>query len=133
MPRKVRYKKRKEKDTETYPYTYREGRTYDDFKAFTEQHPELCVVEIDTVKGKREKGKCLLTMIFTKYDFMLIFLLETASQECVKEVFDMLQNSLGLNTFRRFFPVILTDNGSEFKVPTFMEKSRYGSLCTSVF
>ena len=133
LPRKVRYKKRKKKDTETYPYTYREGRTYEDFKAYVEQHPELCVVEMDTVKGRREKGKCLLTMIFTKYDFMLIFLLETASQECVEEVFNMLQNSLGIYIFRRLFPVILTDNGSEFKDPTFMEKSRYGSLCTNVF
>lgn len=133
LPRKVRYKKRKEKNTETYPYKYREGRTYDDFKVFIEQHPELCVVEMDTVKGSREKGKCLLTMIFTKYDFMLIFLLETASQECVTDVFEELQDALGLNVFRRLFPVILTDNGSEFKNPAAIEKSRYGSPCTSVF
>lgn len=133
LPRKVRYKKRKKKETETYPYKYREGLTYEDFKVFVEQHPELCVVEMDTVKGNREKGKCLLTMIFTKYDFMLIFLLETASQQCVDEVFDFLQNALGLNVFRRLFSVILTDNGSEFKNVHSMEKSRYGSPCTSVF
>lgn len=133
LPRKVRYKKRKKKEIETYPYKYREGRTYEDFKAFVEQHPELCVVEMDTVKGGREKGKCLLTMIFTKYDFMLLFLLETASQECVTDIFEELQNALGLNVFRRLFPVILTDNGSEFKNPAAIEKSRYGSPCTSVF
>lgn len=133
LPRKVRYKKRKKKETETYPYKYREGRTYEDFKSFVEQHPDLCVVEMDTVKGKREQGKCLLTMIFTKYDFMLLFLLESASQQCVDEVFGYLQNALGLNVFRRLFPVILTDNGSEFKNVYAMEKSRYGSPCTSVF
>lgn len=133
LPRKIRYKKRKKKETETYPYKYREGRTYEDFKAFVEHHPELCVVEMDTVKGIREKGKCLLTMIFTKYDFMLLFLLEIASQQCVNEVFVFLQNALGLNIFRRLFPVILTDNGSEFKNPAVIEKSRYGSPCTSVF
>ena len=133
LPRKVRYKKRKKKSSETFPYQYRAGRTYEDFKAYMELHPDLCPVEMDTVKGTRDKGKCLLTMIFTKYDFMLIFLLETASQECVEEVFDYLQNALGLNVFRRLFPVILTDNGSEFKNPAVIEKSRYGSLCTSVF
>lgn len=133
LPRKVRYKKRKGKETENYPYKYREGRTYEDFKRFIEQHPELCVVEMDTVHGSREKGKCLLTMIFTKYDFMLIFLLETSSQECVENVFKQLEDMLGLNIIRRLFPVILTDNGSEFKNPAALEKSKYGSPCTRVF
>ncbi len=74
-----------------------------------------------------------MTLIFTKYDFMLLFLLETASQQCVEEVFDMLRNKLGLETFRKFFPVILTDNGSEFKDPLSIERSPFGSLCTNVF
>ena len=136
LPRKVRYKKRKNNSNnkkESFPYKYREGRTYEDFKAFTRLHPDLGVVEMDTVKSKREKGKCLLTMIFTKYDFMLIFLLDSATQECVHDVFDMLMRSLGLSIFRRLFPVILTDNGSEFKAPEQLEKSRYGSLCTNIF
>lgn len=88
---------------------------------------------MDTVHGSREKGKCLLTMIFTKYDFMLIFLLETLSQECVENVFKQLEDMLGLNIIRRLFPVILTDNGSEFKNPAALEKSKYGSPCTRVF
>lgn len=136
LPRKVRYKKRriKRKDKpESYPYKYREGRTYEDFKVFIEQHPDYEIVEMDTVKGKRTKGKCLLSMIFVKYDFMLLFLLEQDTQECVREVFDMLKKSLGLNIFRRLFPVILTDNGSEFKAPQELEKSSYGSLCTNIF
>ena len=136
LPRKVRYKKRRSSSSEkkeSFTFKYREGRTYEDFKAFIELHPDLGVVEMDTVKGKREKGKCLLTMIFTKYDFMLIFLIDSATQECVHEVFDMLMQSLGLGTFRRLFPVILTDNGSEFKAPEQLEKSRYGSLCTNIF
>ena len=133
LPRKVRYSKRKPKQKETFPYKYREGRTYEDYKAFIELHPDICVVEMDTVKGKREKGKCLLTMIFTKYDFMLLFLLDSASQNCVQEVFDYLTKALGLTVFRRLFSVILTDNGSEFKNPEGIEKNKYGSLCTNVF
>lgn len=133
LPRKVRYRKRKAKRTETFQYQYREGRTYADFKNYIECNPDVGVVEMDTVKGSKERGKCLLTMIFTKYDFMLLFLLDTASQICVQEVFDLLLNALGLNIFRRLFPVILTDNGSEFKAPDAIEKSKYGSLCTRVF
>ena len=64
---------------------------------------------------------------------MLLFLLETASQQCADEVFAYLQYAFGINAFRRLFPVILTDNGSGFKNVYAMEKSRYGSPCTSVF
>lgn len=133
LPRKVRYKKRKAKPSEPAQYAYRQGRTYEDFKAFMESHPELDVVEMDTVKGRREKGKCLLTMIFTKYDLMLIFLIESASQKCVQAVFDELNEKLGTEIFQRLFPVILTDNGGEFKDPDSLEKTDYGVKRTNIF
>ena len=123
LPRKVRYKKRKTKPSEPAQYAYRQGRTYADFKAFMESHPELDVVEMDTVKGRREKGKCLLTMIFTKYDLMLFFLIESASQKCVQTVFDELTEELGTEIFQRLFPVILTDNGGEFKASDSLENT----------
>ena len=46
---------------------------------------------------------------------MLLFLMPDGRAESVKRVFDYLEAGLGLDTFRRLFPVILTDNGSEFK------------------
>lgn len=98
-----------------------------------ESHPELDVVEMDTVKGRREKGKCLLTMIFTKYDLMLIFLIESASQKCVQAVFDELNEKLGTEIFQRLFPVILTDNGGEFKGPDSLENTDYGVKRTNIF
>ena len=69
-----------------------------------ESHPEPDVVEMDTVKGRREKENCLLTMIFTKYDLILIFLIESASQKCVQAVFDELTEKLGTEIFQRLFP-----------------------------
>lgn len=73
------------------------------------------VVEIDTVKGVREHGKRLLTIIFRKNNVMLLFLMPDGKAESVKRVFDYLEAGLGIEVFRRLFPVILTDNGSEFK------------------
>lgn len=133
LPRKVRYKKRREKPKKSVSYKYRQGRTYEDFKAFINQNPDLDVVEMDTVKGHREKGKCLLTMIFTKYDFMLIFLIDSATQECVRQVFDYLSDKLGHEIFERLFSVILTDNGGEFADPEKLERTRLGSLRTRIF
>lgn len=95
---------------------YRQGRTYDDFeKSLEVKFAENEVTEMDTVKGVREAGKRLLTMIFRKNNIMLLFLMPDGKAESVKRVFDYLELGLGLDVFRRLFPVILTDNGSEFK------------------
>ena len=59
----------------------------------------------------------LLTMIFRNSNFMLVFLMKNGTQESVLAVFDYLTEKLGLETFRALFPVILTDNGVEFKDP----------------
>ena len=111
LPRKVRYQKRRKKRAEPLPSKYRKGRTYADFEKFIEQDPALNIVEMDTVKGKREKGKCLLTMNFIKYDLLLAFIIDSASQACVQQVFGYLGDKLSPEVFERLFPVILTDNG----------------------
>lgn len=64
---------------------------------------------------------------------MLIFLLEECTQLCVQEVFDRLEEGLGLELFRRLFGIIITDNGSEFKNPVALETSLDGSLRTKIF
>ncbi len=133
LPRKVRYKKRRKKRAEPAPCRYRQGRTYEDFKEFIKQNPDLNIVEMDTVKGRREKGKCLLTMNFVKYDILLTFIIDSASQKCVQQVFDHLSDKLSPEIFERLFPIILTDNGGEFKALETLEFTSYGSQRTRVF
>ena len=73
-------------------------------------------------------------MIFTKYDFMLIFLIESASQKCVQAVFDELNEKLGTEIFQRLFPVILTDRGSEFSSPEDIEIDKdTAEVLTNIF
>ena len=88
-----------------------------------EYHPDIDVVEMDTVKGSRAAGKCLLTLLFRSCNFMLIILLPKCTQKCVIEAINDLTETLGLRLFRKYFPVILTDNGSEFKNPYDIEKN----------
>lgn len=57
-------KKSEPKKSKNLQQVYRNKRTYVDFKCFMEAHPDLDVVEMDTVKGGRDKGKCLLTLLF---------------------------------------------------------------------
>jgi IS30 family transposase len=98
------------------------------------EHRNTHVVEMDTVIGKKDgTKKVLLTLIFTDKGFMPVFLLPNATQGSVVEVFDYLTRVLGIETFRTLFPVILTDNGSEFKDALRIETSPNGELRTRVF
>lgn len=119
LRRKTGYKKRGKGHQPSLGFAnmeFRQGRTYTDFEyAMKVKYTEDEVVEMDTVKGVREQGKRLLTMIFRRNNVMLLFLMSDGKAESVKRVFDYLEAGLGIEVFRRLFPVILTDNGSEFK------------------
>lgn len=119
LRRKTGYKKRGKGHQPSLGFAnmeFRQGRTYTDFEyAMKVKYTEDEVVEMDTVKDVREQGKRLLTMIFRKNNVMLLFLMPDGKAESVKRVFDYLEARLGIEVFQRLFPVILTDNGSEFK------------------
>ena len=133
LPRKVRYKPRKARKPLDKPIPpYRSERTYKDFLRYMEQHPEASVVEMDTVEGA-VGGPVLLTMLFRSCSFMLIFLLERNTQECVCQVFNALEECLGTDAMLALFAVILTDNGSEFKNPALLEKNLAGKRRANVF
>ena len=115
LRRKVGYKARKKpRGWVMKEQKYREGRTYEDYE-FYMKHTGLSALEMDTVKGVREQGKRLLTMIFQDNSVMLLFLMPDGTGTSVKRVFDFLERGLGLERFQHLFPVILTDNGTEFK------------------
>lgn len=136
LRRKTSYRRRNgKKRKKDWLQAYREGRTYADFLEHAKHNPsyEYESVEMDTVKGVRECGKRLLTMIFRKNSVMLLFLLPDGTAESVKKVFNYLEFGLGIETFRRLFPVILTDNGSEFKRPGEIEFNDDFEPRTSVY
>lgn len=136
LPRRVRYKKRKKRSEPRLKNTeqiYRNKRTYKDFEFFMQHHPDLDVVEMDTVKGGQTSGKCLLTLLFRSCSFMLVILLPRCTQECVINAINNLYDTLGPRLFKKYFPVILTDNGSEFKNPWDIEKTTDGKQRTYVF
>jgi len=135
LRRKVGYRPRKKKPKNTEPKNVRvrQGRTYEDFLRYKEKHPGMAYVEMDTVKGCRERGKRMLTMYFVDQNLMLIFLMRDGTADSVVDQFDLLTSLLGLDTFKTLFPVILTDNGSEFKHVDEMEKTEDGKRRTRIF
>lgn len=136
LPRRVRYKKRKKRSEprkKDYQQTYRNKRTFVDFERFMAAHPDVDVVEMDTVKGSRAAGKCLLTLLFRSCSFMIVILLPDCTQRSVINAINNLCDTIGIRTFKKYFPVILTDNGSEFKNPWDIEKNEAGTHRTYVF
>lgn len=134
LRRRVKYRKRKKQSSRPpVGYKYRKDRTYKDFQNYLAEHPETDVIEMDTVKGNNTSGQCFLTMLFRSSSLMLIFLLKRCTQEEVTRVFDELSATLGVRLFRKTFPVILTDNGPEFKDPLRLERTDNGAKRTRLF
>ena len=99
---------------------------------YIEENPNTQVVEMDTVHGTRS-GKVLLTLHFRNCSLMLAFIMDSCSQNNVRETIDKLYALLGHETFTRSFPVILTDNGSEFARPETFELDSNGVQRTKIF
>jgi transposase, IS30 family len=134
LPRKVKYRPRKKPGLiHKVDNKCRIGRTYNDFKKFMETNNNPLVVQMDSVIG-RKGGKVLLTLHFVKSEFMLAFLRDSNDSQSVIEIFDSLNANLGTNLFKKLFPVLLGDNGSEFLNPLAIECDRTtGEIRTEVF
>ncbi|MFA5459213.1 MAG: IS30 family transposase [Bacilli bacterium] len=134
LPRKVRFRNRRKNQT-VYKVDKQclEGRRYEDFLEFIEHNPDTPLVQMDTVEG-RKRGKVLLTIHFVSSSFMLAFIRDYNDAQSVIDIFNNIFQLLGIDKFKKLFPVILTDNGSEFSNPTEIEfDMTSGELRTNVF
>ena len=92
------------------------------------------MVEMDIVEGIRSDKKCILTFVCIKSGLLFSMLLDLQNKENVIKAFDKLELILGIDQFKQFFGVILTDNGSEFNDTEAMEFSPYtGERRTRIF
>lgn len=133
MPRKSRLRPRKQKKEYKVDKGCRLGRSYKDFLDYLAQNPDISIVQMDTVIGS-VGGKCLLTIHFVESSLMLAFLRDANTSQSVLDIFNGLQDRLGITLFQKLFPVILTDNGSEFSNPKAIEADpETGEIRTSIF
>ena len=133
MPRVCRLKPRKSKPVQhKIDSSCRIGRTYPDFLEHINLSGGIKAVEMDSVIG-RIGGKVLLTLMFKSCDLMLAFIRDRNTAQSVIDVFDLMHKTLGVSCFPTLFPVLLTDNGSEFSNPKALEFDSIGSRRTRVF
>ena len=120
LPRKVRFRERYKKPEFKVDKGCRIGRSYREFENFMAKNPDTPVVQMDSVIGSRG-GKCLLTIHFVESSLMLAFLRDANTSQSVIDIFNGIDKILGPELFEKLFPVILTDNGSEFSNPRALE------------
>lgn len=131
LPRKVRYRPRRQKNEFKIDRHCREGRTYEDYLVYMKEN-RVSVVQMDTVKGGMS-GKVLLTLHFVSCGFMLAILRAANTSKSVIDAVNNLDLVLGREKFKQLFPVLLTDNGSEFSNPIKIEADLNGEMRTRVF
>ncbi|OOM72686.1 integrase core domain protein [Clostridium puniceum] len=120
--RKVKFRERYKKPEFKVDKGCRIGRNYNDFQAFLVKNPDTAIVQMDSVIGSKG-GKCLLTIHFVNTSLMLAFIKDANTSKSVTDIYEMLYETLGKELFKNIFPVILTDNGSEFSNPKAIEYS----------
>lgn len=133
LPRKVRFRPRKKKSVFLkVDKSCRIYRSYNDFLLFTKQHPDLPIVQLDSLEGIKG-GKVLLTIHFVRQKFQLAFLRESNNSRSVTDIFNSLYQTLGKELYMELFPILLADNGSEFSNPKALELDSEGNLRSRVF
>ena len=133
MKRTVRYRKRRHAAPQPkISHKKKEGHHYEDYRKLIEAHPGQRVVQMDTVEGEKG-GKLLQTFLWPENNLMLAFLIDSKEMKNTVAIMDELEEKLGSDKFRELFPVILTDNGSEFADPERFEKGIDGEKRTSLY
>lgn len=107
------------------------GRTYEDYKKYIEAYPKSKVVQLDSVIGKANDSKAILTIFFLNNKLQIGRIYYRKHQNIVNIMKSIYK--IGINNNVKLFDVVLADNGSEFKDLYKLEKDEDGSQICKVF
>lgn len=108
------------------------GHFYEDYLKYVNEN-DVFTVEMDCVEGTKEDRAVLLTLTWKELSLQLALILEEQTSDEVVKALDKLEGALGEKLFKEMFPVILTDNGTEFSNISAMETSKKGFKRTKIF
>lgn len=121
LRRKVKYKPRKSNKNEEYiKRKAKLGRSLEDYEDYVNKNPNVDIIQMDTVEGVKGEP-LLLNLHFVRLHFMLSFIIPNNKSDAIVSMFDYIYDLIGINEFKRLFPVILKDNGGEFSKPECIE------------
>jgi len=138
LPYATTYKKRK-KQNKKYEYQEnknidRSNRTYVDYLAYLQAHPNVFVVQMDFLGSIKTDSKSILTLIIPDLHFVMLKIIENKNSRKVVDVFNAFQDKLGIDGFKMIFPVLLTDRDPCFSDISGIEVDlNTGELRTRIF
>ena len=97
-----------------------------------EKYLDPPVVEINSVEETKGE-KTLLTIHSIKVQFILAFLRNANTSQSIIDIFDKLYLELRPSRFMELFPVILTENQTEFSNQAAIEFDRRGNRQLHIF
>jgi IS30 family transposase len=129
---KVRMRKRKSKSSEPLDKGIYAGRTFMDYLGFMHKNPGMFTTEMDTVIGLKSDKKVILTFIVIELHLFYACVVYKGVGGVIRGI-HAIEDLIGLDGFKKLFPVLLTDRGFEFRTPEDIEKNILGEQRTHVF
>ena len=133
LPRYVRY---------SHKYDYKKkkiinvermlGRTFSDYKKYVESHPDDNIFQYDSVEGKIDDKKAILTITYPEFRFQFGYFISKQNMMSVYKRIRNLQKLLG-KRYEEIFQINLSDNGPEFSKFHEIETDKYGRNLCKVF
>jgi len=108
------------------------GHFYTDYLRYIEEN-DVFTVEMDCVEGAKDDKEALLTLTWKELSLQIALILNEKTADCVVDALDKIEEALGEKLFKAVFPLILTDNGTEFSNISAMETSPNGFKRTKIF
>lgn len=121
----ITYKKREDR-------RYLKGRTYQDYQNHILEDPGLRIVQMDTIYNE-QSGPFIQTFKFLNFDFLFGIFHKTKTADDMNFGIDLLETIIGRELFQSQVEVILTDRGTEFTDPEYMEIRSDSTTRTRIF
>jgi transposase, IS30 family len=109
------------------------GRTHKDYVRYCQAHKSLNIVQYDSLIGKKEDHKAILTITFPAYNFQFGLLIHKSHPASVNHVLRKLFATLGNDIVKKVFPINLCDNGVEFSHFHQLEANPHGEMILRTF
>ena len=133
LPRYVRYSHKYEYAKKKLVNVQRMlGRTYSDYLDYVNDRPYLNVWQYDSVEGKVDDKKAILTITYPETRFQFGYLISKQNSKSVFAKIRKLQKTLD-RKYPLIFEVNLSDNGPEFSKFHELENDEYGLPMVKMF